>query len=84
MFQQQVCDILRIKEDELDKLMALLPATKNKPKRVMFNESISELKNFSMFLSSFEKENIIKLSRNISGEVLDKISKIYFLLLNTL
>lgn len=84
MFQQQICDILRIKEDELDKLMALLPATKNKPKRVMFNENISEFKNFPMFLSSFEKENIIKLRRNISGEVLDKISKMHFLLLNIL
>ncbi|XP_065207798.1 rab3 GTPase-activating protein non-catalytic subunit isoform X2 [Planococcus citri] len=72
---QEACDILHLKEDELDKLMALLPTSRNKQKRVTFSEeSASKTREFSMFLSSFDKTSNLKLNPNLSNKVLDKIS----------
>lgn len=77
---QEACDILHLKEDELDKLMALLPTSRNKQKRVMFvEESASKTREFSMFLSSFDKTSNLKLNSNLTNKVLDRISKAYLM-----
>lgn len=72
---QDACDILHMKEEELDKLMALLPTSRNKQKRVMFIDNASKSKEFASFLSSFDKTDGLKLNSNVSNKVLDKISK---------
>lgn len=63
-----------MKEEELDKLMALLPTSRNKQKRVMFSDNASKTKEFAAFLSTFDKSTVLKLNSNTSNEVLDKIS----------
>lgn len=75
---QQVCDILRIKGNELDKLMTLLPTSRNKQKKVTFSESggVSKTRIFYTFLSCFEKETVIKLQQHIPNKILDRISKL--------